>query len=129
VYDEGLISDRADYVAWWKDRLEERGIRMVVLLVPDKLSVYGPSLGVKLPDEPYLNRMERQLQNRGLKVVNGLPLLRAYAESDLQSGHLSYMREDHHWSVLGVERLAKATAESIRSSQDTRVAPALSRAH
>ncbi len=125
-YEESLISDRADYIAWWAERIAERGARMVVLLVPDKMSVYGPALGVKMPADPYLNRMERQLSRRGLQVVNGLPLLRATAQEDIASGHLAFLREDQHWSVSGVERLGKATAEAIRGSHN---APAMSRAH
>jgi hypothetical protein len=126
-YDESVIADRADYIAWWNARMAERGARMVVLLVPDKMSVYGPALGVKLPAHPYLLRMERQLEQRGLRVVNGLTLLRATAREDLLSGRLAFLREDQHWSVSGVERLGVATAEAIRSLSN-RGAPVVSRA-
>jgi hypothetical protein len=114
-YDDGLVADRADYIAWWGQRMAERGARMVVLLVPDKMSVYGRELGVKLPEDAYLDRMERQLEHRGLRVVNGLRLLRATAREDLASGRLAFLREDQHWSVSGVDRLGKATATAIRS--------------
>jgi hypothetical protein len=126
-YDDAVVAERADYIAWWNARMTERGAQMVVLLVPDKLSVYGPELGVPLPREPYLNRMEKQLEERGLRVVNGLSLLRATARQDLASGRLAYLREDQHWSASGVERLGKATAEAIRGVNDGR-APAMSRA-
>lgn len=115
-YDETTVAERADYVAWWGQRMAERGSRMVVLLVPDKISVYGPELGVKLPSEPFLERMERHLQRRGLTVVNGLTALRATARQDLASGDLAFLREDQHWSVSGVERLGKLTATAIRNA-------------
>jgi hypothetical protein len=93
----------------------DRGIRMIVLLVPEKMTVYGPSLGVEVPADPLLDRMERNLVSRGLRVVNGLPLLRATADADLAAGKLSFLREDEHWNADGVERLAKAVAEAIRN--------------
>jgi hypothetical protein len=113
-YDDTVISDRAEYIAWWKQRMAERGARMVVLLVPDKMSVYGPELGVKLPSNPYLNRLAQQLEARGVRVLNGLSILRATAREDLASGRLAFLREDQHWSASGVERLGRATAEAIR---------------
>jgi hypothetical protein len=112
-FDDSTVADRSAYIEWWNARMVERGARMIVLLVPDKLSVYGPSLGVALPADPYLDRMERDLASRGVRVVNGLPLLRATAAADLASGRLSYLREDQHWSAEGVERLARATAQAI----------------
>jgi len=115
-YDETLIAERAGYIAWWKERLAERGARMVVLLVPDKMSVYGPSLGVKVPADPYLNRLQRELDARGVSVINGLTPLRATASADLAAGRLAYLREDQHWNALGVERLAAETAAVIKAS-------------
>jgi hypothetical protein len=112
-FDDSIVADRSAYIEWWNARMVERGARMIVLLVPDKLSVYGPSLGVSLPADPYLDRMERDLASRGIRVVNGLPLLRATAAADLASGRLSYLREDQHWSAEGVKRLARATAQAI----------------
>jgi hypothetical protein len=115
-FDDSLVAGRSAYIAWWNARIVERGARMIVLLVPDKISVYGPSLGVPLPADPYLDRMERDLAARGVPVVNGLPVLRSTAAADVASGQLSYFREDQHWNERGVERLARATAEAIAAS-------------
>jgi hypothetical protein len=119
-FPDSVVADRSDYIAWWNRRIVERGARMVVLLVPEKMSVYGPSLGVKLPADPLLNRMERNLAARGVRVVNGLPLLRATAAADLSTGKLAYLREDEHWNADGVERLAKAVADAIRRDEVSR---------
>jgi hypothetical protein len=113
--DDKTVRERAEYVAWWSEHLARRGTRMIVLLVPEKIAVYGPALGVKLPQDHYLTRFERELAARGIRVVNGLPLLRATAESDLASGQLAYLREDMHWTALGVQRLARATAAAVRT--------------
>jgi hypothetical protein len=114
--DDSVVADRSAYIAWWNEQMARRGARMIVLLVPEKMSVYGPLLGVKLPAEPFLDRMERDLTARGIEVVNGLTLLRATAESDLASGKLAFLREDEHWNAEGVDRLAKAVAEAMQES-------------
>jgi hypothetical protein len=111
--DETTVRERARYIAWWRNRLAERHIRMIVLLVPEKMTVYGAALGVALPRVPYLNRLETELTGRGVHVVNGLRVLHANATQDLASGHLSYFREDQHWTPLGAARLARATAHAI----------------
>lgn len=113
--DEATVRERAEYIAWWNQHLANSGTRMLVLLVPEKISIYGPSLGVKFPPDPYLDRLQRELSARGVRTVNGLPLLLSTAASDLAYGNLAYWREDQHWTVLGVERLAAATAEVIRN--------------
>jgi hypothetical protein len=115
-FESSVIAERAEYVAWWNARIAERGARMTVLLVPDKISVYGRALGVKLPDDSYLDRLERELRARGVHVVNGLSVLSPRVNEDLASGRLSYLREDQHWNVLGVERLAKATADAVQGA-------------
>ncbi len=115
-FDASVVANRSDYIAWWNRQITERGARMIVLLVPEKMSVYGPALGVKLPADPLLDRMERDLTARGIKVVNGLTVLRATAESDLASGRLAFLREDEHWSADGVERLAQTVANAILGS-------------
>jgi hypothetical protein len=116
VIDEETLAGRAEYILWWSEQLRRRGVRMIAVLVPDKMSVYGPALGVAVPSDPYLVRLERYLASHGLAVVNGLPTLRAFAGEDLASGRLSYLREDEHWTALGVARLAEATARALKET-------------
>lgn len=118
-FPDSVVAGRDDYIAWWNQRMIERGANMIVLLVPEKMTVYGPALGLKIPADPLLNRMERDLSARGLRVVNGLNVLRPTASQDLATGNLAYLREDHHWTAECVERLAKATAEAIGSTHVT----------
>jgi hypothetical protein len=98
------------------------------VLVPEKMSVYGPALGLQLPEDPYLNRLERELQRRGLRVANMLPPLRADAPQDIASGKLSYFREDQHWNPQGVSRIAAKVAGAIRQA-GLLDAPASQQAH
>jgi hypothetical protein len=109
---DDVIRRRADFIAFWNDHLLKRGTRMIVLLIPDKISVYGPPLGVAGLYDPFLERMDRELTRRGIQVVNGLTEFRRYTETDLASGNFSYWRDDLHWTPLGVRRLAEAVAKA-----------------
>jgi hypothetical protein len=109
---DDVIRRRADFIAHWNDHLLKRGTRMIVLLIPDKISVYGPPLGVPGSYDPFLERMDRELSRRGIQVVNGLTELRRYTETDLASGSFSYWRDDLHWTPLGVRRLAEAVVKA-----------------
>jgi hypothetical protein len=127
--DESVIDERSAYIAWWDEHMRRIGARMFVLLVPDKISVYGPALGLAMPADPFLNRMERNLAARGVRVVNLLAPFRANVPAELASGRLSYLREDPHWTALGVERAADAVARAIRvSGSESASSPDLSRA-
>ncbi len=116
VIPDDEVRRRAEYIAWWRERLAERGIAMVVLLVPEKMSVYGPLVGRPAHPAPLLDRLDRQLRARGLTVVNGLAVLAREAPAELAAGRLFYFREDHHWNALGVERLSRAVADAFRAS-------------
>jgi hypothetical protein len=114
--DDATVAARARFIAEWAHGLSRLGMTTVVVLVPEKMSVYGRELGLRLPDDPYLNRLERELKRHELRVVNLLPMLRAGAARDLATGHLAFFREDHHWSPDGVRRMAGFTAAAVRQS-------------
>lgn len=115
--DPADIRRHGDYFASLSSGLARRGLRSYVVLVPNRYSVYGPLIdGAAADPRPhYLDRLEADLRSRGIRVVNALPLLRSTAVQDLASGDLSYYREDHHWTPLGVERIARVAAARIRS--------------
>ena len=118
-----------DYFDHYRQILAARGCDMYVVLIPNKYSLYGPLIdGAKAsPPAPYLDRLEAGLKRRHIHVVNGLSVLKPFAAADLASGHLSFFREDHHWSLRGVERISAALANEVRSvrSQEQVAANAL----
>jgi hypothetical protein len=108
-----VIEQRASYIARWDRHVKERGGRMIALLVPSRLSVYGPHLGLKSPADPLLHRLARALAARGVHAVDALALLEKSAQQDLATGNLAYLREDEHWNAEGVRRIAAAAAQEI----------------
>ena len=112
---DSLISERVDFIAFWHAHMLARGTKMLVLLLPDKVSVYGSEIGIRTHSPQYLNRLANELSSRGIPVLNGLSVLQPYAQADLNSGELSFWRDDLHWNPLGVERIAHATAQMLRN--------------
>ncbi len=113
------VARHGDYFSYYRDVLKQRGCDLYVVLVPNKYTLYGPLLEWRSGPgpEPYLNRLETELHRRNISVVNGLTVLKPYAGADLASGELSFYREDHHWSPLGVRRISAALAEEVRSAK------------
>lgn len=115
---EAVTERTAEYLAWMRDRLRERDLSLVVLLVPESVSVYDRWLlsPVEQNRQHYYHRLADRLKARDIPVLNGLDVLRKDTEQDIASGTLSYYREDHHWSPVGVERIADALARFMDES-------------
>jgi SGNH hydrolase-like domain, acetyltransferase AlgX len=99
---------------WFKSELDKRHLRLVVLLLPNRYTIYAPLLGGN--DGPwahYLDHLDVALQKEGIETVNGLDIYRASARQEVNSGQLSFYREDTHWNARGVELIAKPLADAI----------------
>lgn len=98
----------------FKDRLEARGIQLLIIPIPGKPSIYPEKLVAGFqgePRSPSLALLE-DLKARGFHVVDlHTPLLKAKAAG---VGEL-YLRRDTHWSPAGMEVAADAVAEAIRA--------------
>ena len=116
----------AAYLAWLKSRLQERGLEMYVVMVPDKASVYrnwlrGPADLLepvrRSNSSTYMTALHSELVANGIKAVDGLAVLHRTAEQDVTNGRLAYYLDDSHWNSLGVERIGLAAARMIASAQ------------
>jgi hypothetical protein len=109
------------YLEWWRDRLAERGLETLVLILPTRYTVYAPLLETgalqtqALQAVEYLDRVSTELTHRGILNINGARVFLARAATELLHGDLSFYREDNHWNPRGVERIARVLAETLRS--------------
>lgn len=107
-----------------KKRVETKAAKLLVLLVPDKLTVYGPfQTSRDTATEPanlYIDAEERALVAAGLRVINLKNALKAEAGKAFADGKYLYHLDDTHWNALGisvaVEEIRRQLATDSRSS-------------
>jgi hypothetical protein len=115
-----LAAAWSGYLSWYAGKLEGHGLKVVVLLVPDKYTVYGPLT----PDgswQPESGRLlagiEDRLCSSGVAVVNITSLFRARAAEDLSRHEYLYWRDDTHWNARGIALAAEAVWRESASEQ------------
>lgn len=120
---ENYQSDRSTdpaYFAVLKTQLQSKGIRLLVLLVPDKYVVYydlimPPS---PLPERrPFLDLVEERLAAADVPVVNLTPQFRENAKDLLARDQYLYWMDDTHWNAEGIREATQAIEESRTASE------------
>jgi hypothetical protein len=111
----------SEYIEAWTRELSARGIQAHVLLLPTRFTLYGPWLVQEeekraevLRAVQDFYRLHAELNQRGIRTINGLDIFRRTAVEDLGSRELPFYREDNHWSPEGVNRIARVLADSLR---------------
>ncbi len=104
----------ARYLSWLARKLERDRIRLVVVLVPKKFTVYAPLLD---PPEPGIDqmarfheRLERRLRDAGISVVNLTGPFQAAAAAGLDARAYIYWNDDTHWNARGIAVAAREVA-------------------
>ena len=115
----GVANDPFAAIVDFRDQLAARGIRLVVMPVPNKESVYpdrvtrraGALRGVRAPRT--VDLMDR-LRAAKVEVID---LFTAFAQARQPTGSASepslYLAQDTHWSPAGVEVAAKVVARRL----------------
>ena len=106
-------------ITGFRAQLAARGIQLLVVLAPNKESVYPEMLSrrasrTEMLLSPETHSLLRDLAHAGVEVVN---LCEAYGEikqdaAQAQTAPL-YLRQDSHWSPAGVEVAARTVAQRI----------------
>lgn len=103
----------------FRDRLDARGIELVVIPVPGKASVYPEMLTCRAtalgqPLGAHTRKIMAQLDEAGVEVVDLFEVFaRAKAGRAPNDNTRYYLRQDTHWSPEAVRLAAKATAEKL----------------
>lgn len=86
--------------------LAKDGLKLIVLLTPDKYTVYEPLLKNADRDrqtqELFLDRLEKALVEAGIPVINLTGFMRQKARESLEQGEYLYWRDDVHWNAKGI---------------------------
>ncbi|HYG35689.1 MAG TPA: hypothetical protein VEC99_12935, partial [Clostridia bacterium] len=100
----------------FRDQLAARGIRLLVMPVPNKESVYPEKLSRRAGESPGVIAKDTQgildgLRAAGVEVVDLFALFNQCKSADNKDP--IYLARDSHWSPFGVELAAKAVADCI----------------
>ncbi|MFN0072450.1 MAG: alginate O-acetyltransferase AlgX-related protein [Chloroflexota bacterium] len=99
-----------EYLRALADQLADNGFDLIVLLVPNKYTVYRPFISdlqhVANDAQPYLLSLEDRLRALNVRVVNLTRVFQIQAASDLQQSKYIYWRDDTHWNPRGIHLAA-----------------------
>ncbi len=100
----------------FRDQLAARRIQLLVLAAPNKESVYPEELLKResLPDRVISHEtagLLKKLRGAGVELVNLFEVFRIAKAS--QPGTALYLRQDSHWSPVGIDVAAQAVANRL----------------
>ncbi len=109
------LKDVLAAVTQFRDDLAARGIRLIVMPVPNKESVYPDKLSAcAVPPGQPIGRETReflaQCRERGIEVVD---LFALYRDARKTPGAPLYLEQDSHWTPVGMELATNAVAARI----------------
>jgi hypothetical protein len=110
------VSAWADYFGWLSGELKQDGLNLVVLMIPNKLSVYEPLFSVSEDaslNEKNFSNLQNLMTVRKIPVVNLLDPFRAQAAADLDHHVYIYWKDDTHWNERGMTLAAKLVSNKL----------------
>jgi len=115
-----LATEWRSYLEDLRQRMARRNLTFVVLVVPDKYTVYGPLLQERPGDfggERLLGAIEQDLREAGIPVVNLTQKFRAAAAEALSRNEYIYWRDDTHWNPLGIKLAAASLWSELKQAR------------
>ncbi len=129
LFDAERLSQRppttpaSEAAEFWRDlssRLRERGVSLLVVLVPTQYTVYGPLVADGSwisTGQDYLADIERELRARDVPVLNLTRVLQSAARHGLLKHRYIYWRDDTHWNADGASIAATEIATRLRTAR------------
>jgi alginate O-acetyltransferase complex protein AlgJ len=110
--DAPIHADPRPAILEFNAALAQRGIRLVLMPVPDKAAVEAESLHARgrpaqLPDNPDYERFLRELRANGVSVFDARELLPSPGSEP------AFLVQDTHWTPAWMEHVARALAAHV----------------
>jgi acetyltransferase AlgX (SGNH hydrolase-like protein) len=105
------------YFADLQRGMAARNLKLVVLLVPNKCTVYGQLLDEIVEDlggDRLLSAIEAELRKQKVPAINLTQTLQASAAGALARDEYVFWRDDTHWNPLGIKLAAEALWAEVR---------------
>jgi hypothetical protein len=116
---EGNTEDPLAAIVSFRDQLATRGIRLLVVVAPDKESIYPEKLSRRAEGPgvivcPETRRLLDELQGSGIAVVDLFEEFRRAKQDQSPSDPVRYyLAQDSHWSPEGARRAAETVARRV----------------
>ena len=111
-----------EYLEWYRQQLAARGMETLVVIIPTRYTVYAPVTerddsrrAGAIAARDFLYMLEDVLTERGIRTVNAMRIFEQSRQRELETCELSFFRDDNHWNPRGVELVASAVAEALRT--------------
>ena len=104
------VTDTAAFVGAMRDKLADRGARLIVALPPNSATIYQDDLPVWAQKGGRTTEYDlflRELAERGIKTVDLRPVLEG-----VRAGHEAYLVHDSHWTPRGAIAAFNAVTEA-----------------
>lgn len=108
------IADHLSYVSDVKKKLDEKGVKLAIVLIPAKARLYPDRLGVNRWPARNISVYESAL---GTIRGAGIPVVDLYTVfSRAQNREALFLHTDTHWSPAGARLAARTAAETMAAS-------------
>ncbi len=111
----------AAYFSWYSGELKKDGLDFVVLLVPNRTTIYGTLLAQPRDvssSRASLDELARNLERRSVPAVNLAPPFARDASVLLDRNTYLYLLDDTHWSACGTAVAAARILSEIAAHKD-----------
>ncbi len=117
--DKVVTDDPVAAIVTFKKQLSDRGIDLIVVLMPAKPSIYPdvlnpsirPGMSGKIGTTPAIVEL---LRRRGVDAIDLFSAFAKERQNDATAGDSLYLAKDTHWRGRGVRVAAHAVAERIK---------------
>ncbi|MDZ4676213.1 MAG: hypothetical protein SGI74_01785 [Oligoflexia bacterium] len=110
----------AEYFDELRILLSEKNIKLLIVLIPEKYSVYAPLVknpkNYPLKNSHYLMSLQGELIRRRMQVINLLPDFIKESQSRHKQGQYIYWPDDTHWNTQGIELATSKIAKHLTTS-------------
>jgi hypothetical protein len=120
------LSSWVDYWSWLSAELRNDNLTLLVLLVPNKYTVYQPlflTAEEELSSESNLHQLEQRLREKTISAVNLTYRYRLQAATDLDTHIYIYWKDDTHWNERGMKIAAEAIQKALEEKYPTPAQP------
>ncbi len=117
--DKPVVDNPIKAITTFEKQLNEKGVELLVVVVPGKPSVYPEMLDKDFDSQRAVTfshsmRAMKDLREAGIEVVDLFTPFKEERKRDAQAGDSLYLKKDTHWRARGLRTAARTVAERVK---------------